>query len=112
MKTYLKQSIIAMTLSIALAGLSNPSLAGGYHQSVKYSDLNLEQSGDVAVLYERIQDAARTVCQLDQSASWDGSLITHYQRCIRIVIDKAVHDVNNEALTTLHQGQHENVAKR
>jgi UrcA family protein len=111
MKTHLKRSVIVMALSIALLGLSSPSFAGGYHRAVNYSDLNLDQPGDVAVMYERIQDAAKTVCRLDKS-SWDGRVITHYRKCIQTVVDKAVHDVNHDTLTALHQGQNESAAKR
>ena len=112
MKTYLNQLIIALTLSLAIAGWSNPSLAGGYHQAVNYSDLNLDRPGDVAVLYARIQGAARTVCKISMSATWDYSLITHYHQCVQATVDKAVRGVDNDALTALHQGWMEKVAKR
>lgn len=112
MKTFLKQAVIVLTLAIALSGWSSPSLAEGYHQEVNYSDLNLDQPGDVAVLYKRIQGAARTVCKLDTATTWDGSLMTHYIQCIQAAVDKAVHGVDNDALTALHQGRMEKVAKR
>ena len=112
MKIYCNRLIIALTLSLVITGWSSPSLAGGYHQAVNYSDLNLDRPGDVAVLYARIQGAARTVCKISMSATWDNSLITHYRQCIQATVDKAVHGVNNDALTALHQGRMEGVAKR
>ena len=112
MKTYFNQSIIALALSLAVAGWSNPSFAGGYHQAINYSDLNIDRPGDVAVLYARIQRAARTVCRLSMSATWDSSQITHYHQCLQATIDKAVQGVDNDALSALHQGQMGRIAKR
>ena len=111
MKTYLNQSVIALILSLAITGWSNPSFAGQYHRKINYTDLNLDQPGDVAILYARIQRAARLVCRRER-ARWDEFVMTHYQQCLQMTVDKAVHDVNLDALTALHRGQMESVVKR
>jgi UrcA family protein len=111
MKTNFKQSAVVFTLSAILMGLNSPSIAGGSGKKVHYSDINLDQSGDVAVLYKRIRDASRMVCK-DDEAPWDASRQRHYKRCLQGTVNKAVQDVNHNALTVLHQGQNEGVAKR
>ena len=110
MKTYLKRPVITLTMCMALAALSCPSFAGKYFEKVNYADLNLEQPGDVAVLYERIQDAARAVCK-DDTLIW-GYHRKALNRCIQRTVDLAVVRVDNTALTALHQGRSESVAKR
>ena len=110
MKTYFNQSVIVLILSLAITGWSNPSFAGQYRRKVNYADLNLDQPGDVAVLYARIQKAARLVCRRDM-ARWDEFVMTHYQQCLQMTVDKAVHDVNQDALTALHRGQMGSIAK-
>ena len=79
---------------------------------VNYSDLNLEQPKDVAVLYERIQYAARLVCK-DVTATWIwGYHRKNFNRCFQGVVNTAVMRIDNTTLTALHQGQSESVAKR
>jgi len=110
MRTYLKQSVITITLATALSGLSSPSFAGGFFKKINYADLNLDQPGDVTVLYGRIQDAAGLVCK-DKTAIW-GYHRKSFNRCFEQTMDKAVMRIDNTALTLLHRGQNESVAKR
>ena len=110
MNSYLNKLVVITILSIALTGLSCPSIAGQFLKRVNYSNLNLDRPGDVTVLYERIQDAARLVCK-DDTATW-GFHRKAFNRCFERTMDKAVMRVGNGALTALHQGQIESVAKR
>ena len=54
--------VIAMTLTTALLGASGPSIAEETGKTVSYADLDLSNTADVIIVYERIQDAARMVC--------------------------------------------------
>ena len=103
--------VIAMTLTTALLGASGPSIAEETGKTVSYADLDLSNTADVIIVYERIQDAARMVCN-DSAAPWDGQRTKHFNRCFRDTIDAAVQDVNNFELTALHQRIRKEVAER
>ena len=111
MKTYFKQSIIVLVLSLACMGWSNPSFAGSDIKWVKFSDLNLDKPGDVTVLYKRIQKAATDVCIGDMPYTW-GYHRRAFNRCFRRTMDKAVMKVDNPALTSYHLDRNQNVVKR
>ena len=111
MKTYFNQSIIALALALALAGLSNPCFAESNVKWVKFSDLNLDKPGDVVVLYKRIQKAATDVCVGNLPYTW----VIHrkaFNRCFQRTVDKAVMKIDNPALTSYHLDRNQNVAKR
>lgn len=110
MKSFIEKSVIAVILSVILPGLCGPSFAGEYYAKVNFADLDLDQPGDVAVLYDRIQDAARTVCT-DDTATW-GYHRKAFDRCFGRTVDKAVTGIGNSTLTALHAGQNIPVAKR
>ena len=107
MKKYFNQLVIA--LALVLAGLSSPVFAGRSSEKVDFSDLNLNQQRDVAVLYERIQSAAEQVCK-DDTAIW-GYHRKAFHRCFARTMDKAVSQVDNPALTAYHLDRHQQVAK-
>jgi len=113
MRILLGKYVVAMTLTTALLGASGQALAGEISKTVSYTDLNLNNHADVAVLYERIQDAARTVCK-DGSAAWypNPRSTRHFDQCMQVTIDKAVRNVNNFELTALHQRNRKEIAKR
>ena len=111
MKKYINHSVIAVTLSLALAGLSNPAVADSNVKWVNFADLNLDQPGDVAVLYKRIQKAATRACIGDMPYTW----VTHskaFNTCFQRTMDKAVMRVDNPALTSLHLDRNQDVVKR
>ena len=110
MKTYFNQSIIAVALSVVLAGLSTPVFAERSFVEVNFADLNLAQPSDVAALYERIQVAARQVCK-DDTAIW-GYHRRAFNRCFERTMDKAVIRIDNPALTSLHLEGNQSVVKR
>jgi len=110
MKTYRKQSLIAIAFVVIFSGFSNPSFADGFSKKIGYSDLDLDQPANVAVLYERINKAANTVCT-DTTAIW-GYHRRNFNRCFEKTVTKAVSGINNDALTALHQGLVTKVVKR
>ena len=70
--------------------------------AVRFSDLNLASSADVATLYQRIDSAAALVCAADPvtSAKLFGN---DKARCIAASVAKAVAQVHSEALTAFYQ---------
>jgi UrcA family protein len=113
MRSLLGKSVIAMTLTTALLGTAGQAFAGETSKTVSYTDLNLNIHDDVAVLYQRIQDAARVVCK-DDSAAWypNPRSTKHFSQCMQVTIDKAVRNVNNFELTALHKRIREEIAGR
>jgi UrcA family protein len=63
---------------------------------VRFNDLKLDQSGDVAALYARIRHAAAQVC-----SSGPGSATQ--RDCFEKAIATAVARVNNPSLTAYHE---------
>ena len=111
MKTLIGQTLISMTLTLALLAVAPASFAAGPSKRVEFNDLNLERPADVAILYERIQEAARKVCET-RSTPWEMYQDKVIEECIKDTVDAAVEDVNYYALTALHKGQRESVAGR
>ncbi len=67
---------------------------------VRYSDLDLSKTEDVARLYARISRTARDTCVSDPAA-WDGRT-SLMQKCIRQTIEQAVYHINKPVLTALY----------
>ena len=111
MKTLTGQTLITMTLTLALLAAAPASFAAGPSKRVDFTDLNLERPADVAILYDRIQAAARKVCE-KQSTPWEMYQGKVVEECIKVTVDAAVKDVNYFALTALHKGQSKDVAGR
>ncbi len=73
--------------------------------AVHYGDLDLQQSGDVNVLYARIKQAAATVCD-----SFDSRALAHQAQrrgCVSKAVARAVADVSAPALSDLHSHRRE-----
>lgn len=111
MQTSFGTIAITAMLSIGLLLPTSPAAAEDSGQKVTFEDLDLSQSADVAALYERIQAAARSVCQ-DDSAPWDARRARNYNKCFEGTVDQAVRDINNVSLTALHQEFGEKIASR
>ena len=96
------------TLVLAAAALVAGSLSGMAHattavrgmeqQVVRYSDLNLENEADAAILFGRIKSAARKVCGLGISPL-PLAMQYHLQMCADDATARAVADVNAPLLT-------------
>ena len=111
MKTLIGKTLTTMTLTLALLAVAPATFAAGPGKRVDFADLNLERPADVAILYERIQEAARKVCKT-RSTPWEMYQDKVVEECIKDTVDTAVKDVNYFALTALHKGERENVAGR
>jgi UrcA family protein len=68
---------------------------------VSFADLDLTRSVEAAILYSRIQSAAREVCEpVIVSRPLASLAVTH--SCVREAITRAVADVNAPALTSYY----------
>jgi UrcA family protein len=95
--------IVAPALLIAAAAAAMPAGAADAPVSitVKYDDLNLSRPAGVNALYNRIQAAARTVCEPLSSQSHLQS--PAYMGCFSDAVSDAVQKVGQPALSSLYQ---------
>ena len=72
------------------------------HKVVSFKDLNLNSPEGVAVLYKRIKSAAYDVCE-----SPDRYDLSQFktQICVRDAMSRAIVQVNNPMLTSLHESK-------
>ena len=102
-----------VTACIIALALGAPSVAAaeadaglkGTAKKVSYSDLNLEKEEGAVVLYQRLQIAARQVCNV-RTFTVKGSLREAAERkaCYRDTLDAAVSQVDNQYVNRLHAG--------
>jgi UrcA family protein len=88
---------LALTCQAAFAGPAPDALS----VKVRFADLDLTHRQGVAVLYDRITYAAKTVCRPFEGRDLKSAATT--QHCIRAAISTAVATVNWPALTAYHQ---------
>ena len=69
---------------------------------VSYADLNLARPKDAALLYWRIEKAARQVCRGNPGSRTFAEL-ADFQRCRDEAIARAVMDVGNSTVIALHR---------
>jgi UrcA family protein len=74
------------------------------NQVVRYSDLDLSTAAGVRTLYQRIQNAAFSVCH-DMVPATNGPTGIENSKCRQSLVEAAVGQVNNPALTALHSGK-------
>ena len=102
-----------LTACIIALALGAPSIAAaetdaglkGTAKKVSYADLNLDKEEGAAVLYQRLQIAARQVCNV-RILTVKGSLQEAAEKkvCYRDTLDAAVSQVNNQYVNKLHAG--------
>lgn len=88
---------LALAYQAAFAGPTPAALS----VKVQFADLDLTHRQGVAVLYDRITYAAKTVCEPFEGRDLKSAANT--RRCIRETISTAVATVNRPALTVYHQ---------
>ena len=121
MRTTLKKTVIYAALvaglSAGLGGIQASQAAdiNGYQnapeKTVTYKDLNITTRDGAKVLYKRIRSASRDVCkQMFPPYSPAGSIA--YLKCTRELVEHAVRDVNEPALTAVFQKSDIQVAER
>jgi UrcA family protein len=70
-------------------------------KTIQYADLNLKSSAGIATLYQRIERAARDVCQLPKG-TLQLKLEKELKTCKMDATDRAVLQANLPALSALH----------
>lgn len=86
---------LALSVASASAAIAPPS------QAVRYDDLDLARPAGVAILYGRIQHAARQVCG-DAQRVGSRVVSTAWRVCAAGAVDRAVRAVDRPALTAYH----------
>ena len=101
-----KTAISSALMAILIGSISADAIAGapGYEvvtRTVKFADLDLTRSPGAAVLYSRIQTAARAVCEpAGNTGARDALLLS--RRCTEQAISQAVADVHVPVLTSYY----------
>lgn len=72
-------------------------------ETVKFQDLNLNESAGIAALYQRIHTASRRVCGFQDFGQKDLAEHSREVRCARDAESKAVNDIHNGALSAYYQ---------
>jgi UrcA family protein len=106
LKLTLACTLLAVLASPLVAAATAPTLERGYElvtRTVKFADLDLRSKTGVATLYERIQSAAKQVCEPENSRTFEH--INRIRRCEQRAVDQAVMDVNSPGLTEYHREQ-------
>jgi UrcA family protein len=98
MKTAIPCTLLALLLSSLSAAAAAVELGEFATRTVCFADLDLTRSAGVAVLYARIQSAAREVCEPLIARALESVERSH--RCTEQAIARAVADVNAPALTS------------
>ena len=102
-KPLLMAGIAALFISSAPhAFAADGDFQKGSSVKVKFSDLDLGSAEGVQVLYQRIEKAARRVCN-DDAEPGDPRWHSHWRYCYKTAVANAVHDVNNQWLTAMYQ---------
>jgi UrcA family protein len=102
-------SALACTFAAGLATAATP--VGEPSVAVQLRHVNFANPRDVADLYHRIAQAARSVCRVSQTPA-DGSAMKHASSCYEATMERAISDVNSPALTALYRVNTTRVAGR
>ena len=96
----------ALSAAVYLSLLATPSQAAGVDNvvlqtTVTFADLNLGSPQGLAVLYSRLKNAARAVCE-DPIGIRQIREVWEASRCKKTALDRAVLKINLPALSQLH----------
>src|SRR5215472_2245994 len=107
MTTSIHRSISTSFIAVALAVVASHAAAAPPSQpslepkvTVRFADLNTSSVEGTRVLYARISDAARAVC--DSGALWYPSVYWTSKDCYRATVDQVVAKLNLPALSALN----------
>jgi len=92
-----------ITLLFALALIHQTASADPGQMTVRYSDLDLNRSEGVKILYHRLQHAAQTVCTPNQNRSL--ATKARFDSCIETNMQAAVAKIDRPLLTAYFQAQ-------
>jgi UrcA family protein len=99
----IRQALFALAFAgSCLTGYAETLDATARTATVRFADLNLNNSEGVRILYARIRAAAETVCGTRWSV-WDHRQVWAWRECYRTTLDDAVRRINQPLLTDLHR---------
>lgn len=98
-KTVALASVVLLAGAVTGMAHATTAVRGMEQQVVRYSDLNLENEADAAILFGRIKSAARKVCGLGGVSPLPLAMQYHLQMCAEDATARAVADVNAPLLT-------------
>jgi UrcA family protein len=97
-------ALVIATASMIAAVASAKGEDGRVSTVVRYGDLNLSQSADVARLYARLKYASEKVCYV--SDDYHNLRLKQVQAdCMQGALNRAVESVNEPKLTQLHAAE-------
>jgi UrcA family protein len=102
MKSVLSRALLLVMLGSVTAMADAAVDDAPAQRTVRFADLDLARSADVAVLYRRIRSAANAVCEPRRPRSL-GSL-ARTRQCLDQAIARGVATVNLPLLTSMAQG--------
>ena len=112
MKAFVTKSALALSLTAALSWPVVPAHAdriiGGVTVSsaptitVSYAELDINKPRGLEVLYSRIERAAKSVCNFEDSPRQLAQM-RQAKACYRTAVDDAVRQINRPTLTALHR---------
>jgi UrcA family protein len=100
LRTAMAFTVLAACAAIGAVGSAHAANADARALTVRYSDLNLSTEQGSLVLYGRIVDAARQVCELPNIR--DLQAVALSRACREQAIAKAVRDVNSPMLASVY----------
>jgi UrcA family protein len=107
MNTSIYRSISSSFVAVALIGVASHAVAAPPTQrslepsvTVRFADLNTSSVEGIRVLYDRISDAARAVC--DSGALWYPGVYWTSKECYRATVDSVVAKLDLPGLSALH----------
>lgn len=87
----------------AMAAADGKSELQGVSVKVSYSDLDLEKSEGARILYRRLQQASKQVCDLQGLQDHRSArAVVEAKRCYNDALSEAVAGIDNDLLTQLH----------
>jgi UrcA family protein len=92
-------TLLATTSSLLQAKLQSADVQS---LRVSFADLNMGNSDDQRALYQRLQHAARSVCDGDVGRSARQAVLT--KQCEEQALNEAIREIGNPGLTSISQG--------
>lgn len=107
MKMPFNHSFLAFVLALAAASGPSIAAAGPTESSslrptvkVRFAGLDVSSSAGAQILYNRIKDAAETVCR--NGTDWYPTVHWAQQDCLRATVNHAVAELNIPEITAMH----------
>jgi len=102
-KSLLTTIIIVALGAPTIASAGDRSDLKGVSAKVTYADLNVENEKDANILYRRLKQASKRVCDHRRlSIAGSARRMQEMERCYREALSVAVERVNSELVTKIH----------